>query len=37
MSLSNYGENAALDAPFDGATRYAKLHTGDPGEDCTAN
>lgn len=37
MSLSNYGENAALDALFDGATRYVKLHVGDPGEDCTAN
>lgn len=42
MSLSNYGEAACLNAMFNNvafqkAARYVKLHTGDPGEDCTAN
>lgn len=42
MSLSNYAENAILDALFNNtalqkSARYAKLHTGDPGEDGTAN
>jgi hypothetical protein len=46
MSLSNYAENqfanslrgggngSSVTAP---AALYAKLHTGDPGEDCTSN
>lgn len=34
--LTNYGENAALDALLAG-THYVKLHTGNPGEDATAN
>lgn len=42
MSLSNYLETAVLNAIFNNASlavanRYAKLHTGDPGEDGTAN
>jgi hypothetical protein len=42
MSVANYAENAALDALFNNtalqkSARYAKLHTGDPGEACTAN
>lgn len=41
MSISNYAENALLDTlgntSFAVATAYVKLHTGDPGEDCTAN
>lgn len=42
MSISNYGEGALLDSFFNNtsaakAARYVKLHTGDPGEDGTAN
>lgn len=43
MSLSNYAENAVLNALFrnvslaGGATVYVSLHTGDPGEDGTSN
>jgi hypothetical protein len=42
MSISNYAEAAILNAIFNNvalqkANRYVKLHTGDPGEDCTAN
>lgn len=42
MSIANYAENALLDALFNNtalqkSARYVKLHTGDPGEDGTAN
>ena len=42
MTIANYAENAILDALFNNASlaksaRYVKLHTGDPGETCTAN
>lgn len=42
MSVSNYAENAILDAVFNNtslavAQPYVKLHTGDPGETGTAN
>lgn len=41
MSISNYAENAVLDAfrnvSFAVANTYIKLHLGDPGEDGTAN
>lgn len=42
MSISNYGEGVLLDAFFNNASiavaaRYVKLHTGDPGENGTAN
>jgi hypothetical protein len=42
VSISNYAENAILDALFNNtslavAARYVKLHTGDPGEAGTAN
>lgn len=41
MSVSNYAENKLLDTlrnqSFAVATVYAKLHTGDPGEDGTTN
>lgn len=42
MSISNYAELALLNAVFNAtsfsvATPYVKLHTGDPGEDCTGN
>jgi hypothetical protein len=42
MSISSYLEPLILDAVFNGtslsvANTYAKLHTGDPGEDGTAN
>jgi hypothetical protein len=41
MSISNYGENALLNAiagtSFSAANTYVKLHLGDPGEDGTAN
>ena len=43
MSISNYAENAILDATFrnvsfaGGATITLSLHTGDPGETGTAN
>lgn len=41
MSISNYAENALLNTirnvSFAVATAYVKLHTGDPGEDGTAN
>src|SRR4051794_6747789 len=45
MSLSNYVETKVMDALFNNASpaalqlaaRYVKLHTGDPGEDGTAN
>lgn len=42
MSLSDWAENAVLDALFNNtslavAANYVKLHTGDPGEDGTAN
>ncbi len=42
MSISNFGENAILDAIFfntalQEASRYVKLHIGDPGEAGTAN
>lgn len=42
MSISDYAENELLDAVFNNgsfavANTYVKLHTGDPGEDCTGN
>lgn len=42
MSISNYAENAILDAIFNNTSlaksaRYVKLHTGDPGEAGTNN
>jgi hypothetical protein len=41
MSISNYGENKLLDTlggnAFSVANVYLKLHTGDAGEDGTAN
>lgn len=42
MSISNYAENAILDAIFNNtalqkSARYVKLHTGDPGEAGTNN
>ena len=41
MSISNYAENALLDAvggtAFSVANAYLQLHTGDGGEDGTAN
>jgi hypothetical protein len=46
MSIANYAENKLLDAVFNHTTTggglptadvYVKLHTGDPGEDCTSN
>lgn len=46
MSISNYAENKLLDAVFNSSTTggglptadaWVKLHTGDPGEDGTAN
>lgn len=41
MSISNYGENAILNTlrnvSLAVANVYIKLHTGDPGEDGTAN
>lgn len=43
MSISNYLETKILDLVFNGtaysgqSTVYVKLHTGDPGEDGTAN
>lgn len=41
MSISNYAENKLLDTirgtSFSVTTAYLKLHTGDPGEDATAN
>lgn len=45
MSISNYIETKVMDALFNNvspaaiqlASRYIKLHTGDPGEDGTAN
>ena len=41
MSISNYAENKLLDTiggtAFSVATPYLQLHTGDPGEDGTAN
>ncbi len=42
MSISNYAEDAILNAIFNNtslakASRYAKLHTGDPGEAGTNN
>lgn len=42
MSISNFGENAILDAIFNNtalqeASRFVKLHIGDPGEAGTAN
>ena len=45
MSISNYVETKVMDALFNNvspvaiqlASRYIKLHTGDPGEDGTAN
>lgn len=42
MSFSDYLETAVLNAVFNNASlavanRYAKLHTGDPGEDGTGN
>lgn len=42
MSLSNYSEDAVANAicnntAFQVAQSYVKLHTGDPGEDGTAN
>lgn len=41
MSISNYAENALLDAiggtSFSVTTVYLQLHTGDAGEDGTAN
>ncbi len=43
MSFSNFLEDELLDHVFGGAAYtaptniYVKLHTGDPGEDCTAN
>ena len=42
MTLSNYAEDKVADAIANNvslavAALYAKLHIGDPGEDCTAN
>ena len=41
MSISNYAENKLLDTiggvSFSVTTPYLQLHTGDPGEDGTAN
>jgi hypothetical protein len=42
MSLSNFEENNLAkawknEAPTKAAGLYVKLHTGDPGEDCTEN
>lgn len=37
VDLSNYAENAALEALLGTGTFYVALHTGDPGEDCSAN
>lgn len=42
MSISNFLENELLDAAggngtYNSAATYLKLHTGDPGEDGTAN
>lgn len=43
MSVSNYLEDKIMDLVFNGvsyagqSTVYVKLHTGDPGENCTAN
>lgn len=42
MSIANYAELKLLDAVLNAAAYsaagvYVKLHTGDPGEDCTAN
>lgn len=41
MTISNYAENKLLDAvsgtSFAASGSYLKLHTGDPGEDGTAN
>jgi hypothetical protein len=37
MSLTNYGETAALNHLLNDGTKYVQLHTGDPGEDATAN
>lgn len=43
MSIANYLETKILDLVFNGtaysgqSTVYVKLHTGDPGEDCTGN
>lgn len=42
LSISNYAENELLDAVFNNgsfavASTFVKLHTGDPGEACTAN
>lgn len=42
MSISNHGENAILNAIFNNASlavaaRWVQVHTGDPGEDGTAN
>ena len=41
MSISNYAENKLLDTlggtAFSVSTVYLQLHTGDPGEDGTAN
>lgn len=42
MTLSNFAENAIADALCNNVSvavpqLYAKLHIGDPGEDCTAN
>jgi hypothetical protein len=42
MSISNFGENAILDAIFNNValqegSRFVKLHIGDPGEAGTAN
>ena len=41
MSISNYAENKLLDAiggtAFSVTNAYLQLHTGDPGEDGTAN
>ena len=41
MSISNYAENKLLDTiggtSISVTAAYLKLHTSDPGEDCTAN
>ena len=43
MSISNYAEDKLLKVVFNNtafgavATTYIKLHTGNPGEDCTSN
>ena len=43
MSVANFLETTLLDLVFNGtsysgqSTVYVKLHTGDPGEDCTGN